>query len=121
LNGWFIQRTLILLLVILKYWKIKKLKSTIINFLNNKINNPNISSKLKIKIKIGPEILNIDEVILFKNGLYVDDMVIIGINDNIQNTIRKIKKLYTISKVEEIDSILSIKIIKTNQCEYTMN
>ncbi|KAG4102233.1 hypothetical protein H8356DRAFT_1421389 [Neocallimastix lanati (nom. inval.)] len=45
--------------------KNKKLKNTLINFLNNKINKLNISGKLKIKIE--PEILNINNTILFKN------------------------------------------------------
>ena len=44
----------------------KKIKYTLINFLNNKINESNISGKLKIKI--GSEILNIDNAILFQNG-----------------------------------------------------
>ena len=43
-----------------------KIKYTLINFLNYKINDSNISGKLKIKI--GSEILNIDNAILFQNG-----------------------------------------------------
>jgi len=54
-------------------------------------------------------------------GLYVDDMVIIGATTDIQNTINEIKRLYTISKVEEIDSILGIKITKTKEGVYTMD
>jgi len=46
--------------------KNKELKNSIINFLNNKSNKSNISGKLKIKI--GPEIISIDDAILFKNG-----------------------------------------------------
>ena len=44
----------------------KKLKTNIINFLNKKKDKSNISGKLKIKI--GSEILNIEDTILFKNG-----------------------------------------------------
>ena len=54
-------------------------------------------------------------------GLYVDDMVIIGNINNIKDTIKKIKELYTISKAEEIDTILGIKITKLNTGEYTMD
>jgi len=46
--------------------KSKKIKYTLINFLNYKINESNISGKLKIKI--GSEILNIDNAILVQNG-----------------------------------------------------
>ena len=46
--------------------KTKELKNTLIKFLNNKINKSNISGKLKIKI--GTEILNIDNAIFFENG-----------------------------------------------------
>ena len=46
--------------------KNKKLKSCIINFLNNKKDKSNVSGKLKIKI--GPETINIEDAILFKDG-----------------------------------------------------
>ena len=48
-------------------------------------------------------------------------MIIIGNISNIQNTIKEIKYVYTVSKSEEIDSILGIKITKTNVGEYTMD
>jgi len=48
-------------------------------------------------------------------------MIIIGNISNIQNTIKEIKYVYTVSKSEEIDSILGIKITKTNIGEYTMD
>ena len=54
-------------------------------------------------------------------GFYVDDMVIIGNLDNIQDTIKKIKDLYTVSKVDEINCILGIRITKTTEGEYTMD
>jgi len=54
-------------------------------------------------------------------GLYVDDMVIIGTDKSIQDIISKIKELYTISKVEEINSILGIKITRTSEDEYIMD
>ena len=54
-------------------------------------------------------------------GLYVDDMVIIGNLDNIQDTIKKIKDLYTVSKIDEINYILGIRITKTTEGEYTMD
>jgi len=54
-------------------------------------------------------------------GLYIDDMVIIGTDESIQNIISKIKELYTISKVEEINSILGIKITRTSEDEYIMD
>jgi len=62
---------------------------------------------------------NVDGKIII--GLYVDDMVIIGATNDILNTINEIKSLYTVSKVEEIDSILGIKINKTEEGEYTMD
>ena len=54
-------------------------------------------------------------------GLYVDDMVIIGNLDNIQDTIKKIKDLYTVSKIDEINYILGIRITKTTEGVYTMD
>jgi len=48
-------------------------------------------------------------------------MIIIGNISNIQNTIKEIKYVYTVSKSEEIDGILGIKITKTNIREYTMD
>jgi len=54
-------------------------------------------------------------------GLYIDDMVIIGTDESIQDIISKIKELYTISKDEEIDSILGINITRTNEDEYIID
>jgi len=65
------------------------------------------------------KIINDNEKVII--GLYVDDMIIIGNISNIQNTIKEIKYVYTVSKSEEIDSILGIKITKTNVGEYTMD
>jgi len=71
--------------------KNKKLKNTLINFLNNKINKLNISGKLKIKIE--PEILNINNTILFKNGrknlLSIIDLLDNNINCLSHNQINK--------------------------------
>ena len=62
--------------------------------------------------------INDEKVII---GLYVDDMIIIGTTNDIHKTITGIKNIYTISKVNEIDNILSIRITKTNMGEYTMD
>jgi len=62
--------------------------------------------------------LNDEKVII---GLYVDDMIIIGTTNDIHETIMAIKNICTISKVNEINNILSIKITKTNTGEYTMD
>ena len=66
MGGWFRWHSDYNQSTILNYWNQKKIKYIIINFLNNKINESNISRKLKIKL--GSEILNIDNAVLFQNG-----------------------------------------------------
>jgi len=97
--------------------KSKKIKYTLINFLNNKINESNISGKLKIKI--GSEILNIDNAILFQNGRR-NLLSIIDLLDNNINCIfynqnnKKYLKLFK-DNIKQLNIKNSIDTIEINK------
>jgi len=94
-----------------------KIKYTLINFLNYKINDSNISGKLKIKI--GSEILNIDNAILFQNGRR-NLLSIIDLLDNNINCIfynqnnKKYLKLFK-DNIKQLNIKNSIDTIEINK------
>ena len=53
-------------------------------------------------------------------GIYVDDLLITGINNNIHDIIKKIKKSFKISKCNPADYILGINI-ERNNFQYSVN
>jgi len=109
-TNWILNKALYGLKQAGRLWY-KEINNTLINKLG--FNKTYADSNIYYKI------INVNEKVII--GLYVDDMIVIVNLSNIQNTIKEIKYVYSVSKSEEIDSILGIKITKTNIGEYTMN
>jgi len=109
-TNWILNKALYGLKQAGRLWY-KEINNTLINKLG--FNKTYADSNIYYKI------INVNEKVII--GLYVDDMIVIVNLSNIQNTIKEIKYVYSVSKSEEIDSILGIKITRTNIGEYTMN
>jgi len=109
-TNWILNKALYGLKQAGRLWY-KEINNTLINKLG--FNKTYTDSNIYYKI------INVNEKVII--GLYVDDMIVIVNLSNIQNTIKEIKYVYSVSKSEEIDSILGIKITRTNIGEYTMN